>query len=141
MRKNTLFVACAAAALAAGSGTLAQTSPARASKPAAATPADGGGGTTVGEIVVTAEKREANIQDVPEAVSAFTAQDRNIKGIQTVQDLTNFTPGFTYSSALDRPAMRGLSRNTNQYTAIQLSRSTMTTSSPTRPSSSAATTC
>ena len=117
MRKNTLFVACAAAALAAGSGTLAQTSPARASKPAAATPADGGGGTTVGEIVVTAEKREANIQDVPEAVSAFTAQDRNIKGIQTVQDLTNFTPGFTYSSALDRPAMRGLSRNTNQYTA------------------------
>jgi iron complex outermembrane receptor protein len=70
---------------------------------------------TVGEIVVTAEKREANIQDVPEAVTAFTAKDRNIKGIETVQDLTDFTPGFTYSSQLDRPAMRGLAKSTNIY--------------------------
>ncbi len=74
-------------------------------------------GTTVGEIVVTAEKRAANLQDVPEAVSAFTAKERNLKGISTVQDLTNFTPGLTYSSQLDRPAIRGLSRDTNQYTA------------------------
>jgi iron complex outermembrane recepter protein len=113
MRKNTLFVACAAAALAAG-GAWAQTAPA-GSKAAAAPSSDVG--TTVGEIVVTAEKREANLQEVPEAVTAFTAQDRNIKGISTVQDITNFTPGFTYSSALDRPAMRGLARSTNQYTA------------------------
>jgi iron complex outermembrane receptor protein len=71
--------------------------------------------TTVGEIVVTAEKREANIQDVPEAVTAFTAKDRNVKGIQTIQDMTNYTPGFTYSSQLDRPAMRGLAKSTNIY--------------------------
>ena len=30
--------------------------------------------------------------------------------------MTDFTPGFTYSSQLDRPAMRGLSRNNNIYT-------------------------
>jgi iron complex outermembrane receptor protein len=87
---------------------------ASASKPAAAA---GDAGTTIGEIVVTAERREANLQEVPEAVTAFTAQDRNIKGISTVQDITNFTPGLTYSSQLDRPAMRGLARSTNQYTA------------------------
>ena len=34
--------------------------------------------------------KEANLQEVPEAVTAFTAQDRNVKGIETVQDLTNF---------------------------------------------------
>ncbi|HEY1929395.1 MAG TPA: TonB-dependent receptor [Caulobacteraceae bacterium] len=115
MRKNTLFMACAVAALAAGGGSMAQTAKAAASTAAAAP--SSGVGTTVGEIVVTAEKREANLQEVPEAVTAFTAQDRNIKGISTVQDITNFTPGFTYSSALDRPAMRGLARSTNQYTA------------------------
>ena len=70
-----------------------------------------------GEIVVTAEKREANLQEGPEAVTAFTAKDRNIKGITTVQDMTTFTPGLVYSSQLDRPAIRGLARSTNQYTA------------------------
>ena len=105
MRKNTLFAACAAAALLAGGGSLAQT----AQAPTARAPAASDDvGTTIGEIVVTAEKREANLQEVPEAVTAFTAQDRNIKGISTVQDMTNFTPGLTYSSQLDRPAMRGL---------------------------------
>jgi iron complex outermembrane recepter protein len=117
MPKNILFAACAAGALAVASGVWAQAAapaPTRAPHPAAA--ADDTG-TTIGEIVVTAEKREANLQDVPEAVTAFTAQDRNIKGISTVQDITNFTPGLTYSSQLDRPAMRGLARSTNQYTA------------------------
>ena len=82
---------------------------------AAATPA--AADTTIGEIVVTAERREASLQNVPEAVTAFTAKDRNLKGISTVQDITNFTPGLTYSSQLDRPAMRGLARSTNTYTA------------------------
>jgi iron complex outermembrane receptor protein len=110
------MAACAVGALALGGGAWAQTTPAPAARPAA--PArQAEQGTTIGEIVVTAEKREANLQDVPEAVTAFTAQDRNVKGIQTIQDMTDFTPGFTYSSQLDRPAMRGLARNTNIYLA------------------------
>jgi iron complex outermembrane receptor protein len=113
--RHQLLAACATSALTLfAGGALAQTAPAPAARAPAAPSA---GGTTIGEIVVTAERREANLQEVPEAVTAFTAQDRNLKGISTVQDLTNFTPGFTYSSQLDRPAMRGLSRSTNIYLA------------------------
>jgi len=107
MKIHILMATCAASALTlAASGALAQ-----------AAPPPPAGATTLGEIVVTAERREANLQDVPEAVTAFTSHDRDIKGISTVQDMTNYTPGFTYSSQLDRPVMRGLARNTNQYTA------------------------
>src|SRR5215469_8739232 len=109
------MAACAVSALAIAGTSAAQTATSSPSR-APAAPAEAAG-TTIGEIVVTAEKREANLQSVPEAVSAFTAQDRNLKGISTVQDLTNYTPGFTYSSQLDRPAMRGLSRSTNIYLA------------------------
>jgi iron complex outermembrane recepter protein len=112
--KRSLLVTTALAAMA-GAGGLAHAATAETST--ASAPAAAGDSTTVGEIVVTAEKREANLQDVPEQVTAFTGRDRNIKGISTVQDMTNFTPGLTYSSQLDRPAIRGLARSTNQYTA------------------------
>jgi iron complex outermembrane receptor protein len=108
MKKNILLVSTMLSALALSNG-LAH----------AATPTDSttNNATTIGEVVVTAEKRQANLQTVPEAVTAFTSRDRNLKGIQTVQDMTNFTPGLTYSSQLDRPAIRGLSRDTNIYLA------------------------
>ena len=109
MKRHVLLVGCAASALTlAATGVLAQAAAGQNQAQAA---------TTLGEIVVTAERREANLQDVPEAVTAFTAKDRNLKGIQSVQDMTNYTPGFTYSSQLDRPVMRGLARYTNQYSA------------------------
>jgi iron complex outermembrane receptor protein len=118
MTKQHLFGACAASALALGALAMAGSALAQATSPPPPRPAAPSvGGTTIGEIVVTAERREANLQDVPEAVTAFTAQDRNIKGIETVQDMTNFVPGLTYSSQLDRPAMRGLARSTNIYLA------------------------
>ena len=67
------------------------------------------------ELVVTAEKREQSLQDVPVAISAFTSQQRDKVGINTVQDLTNFTPGFVYQSANDRASMRGIGRLTNVH--------------------------
>ena len=73
------------------------------------------GGTTIEELVVTAEKREQSLQDVPVAISAFTSKQRDLVGITTVQDLTNFTPGFTYQSANDRASMRGIGRLTNVH--------------------------
>ena len=87
--------------------------------PKAPTGANGPSGpaTTLPEVVVTAEKRSANIQNVPLAVTAFTSKERALEGINTVQDITNFTPGLTYSSQLDRPAIRGLQRSTNVYLA------------------------
>jgi iron complex outermembrane receptor protein len=113
MGKRSLLVTTAWAAMACGGLAHAAT----ASDAAATTAVGASDATTVGEIVVTAERREANLQAVPESVTAFTAKDRNIKGITTIQDMTNFTPGLTYSSQLDRPAIRGLARSTNQYTA------------------------
>ncbi|HEY1929393.1 MAG TPA: TonB-dependent receptor [Caulobacteraceae bacterium] len=118
MKRQVWLMSGALSVLAMVGGTAcaqAVSAPAAAAAPAA--PAAGEASATVGEIVVTAEKREANIQNVPEAVTAFTAKDRNLKGIETVQDITNFTPGLVYSSQLDRPAIRGLSRDTNLYTA------------------------
>jgi iron complex outermembrane receptor protein len=65
------------------------------------------------EIVVTAQKRSESLQDVPVAVSAFTSETRDLLGISTIQDLTNFTPGLSYSTSLDRASLRGIGRQTN----------------------------
>lgn len=70
---------------------------------------------TIDELVVTAEKREQSLQDVPVAISAFTSKQRDLVGISTVQDLTNFTPGFVYQSQNDRASMRGIGRLTNVH--------------------------
>ncbi|MDZ4370285.1 MAG: TonB-dependent receptor [Phenylobacterium sp.] len=72
-------------------------------------------GTIIEELVVTAEKREQSLQDVPVAISAFTSRQRDLVGISTVQDLTNFTPGFVYQSSNDRSSMRGIGRLTNVH--------------------------
>jgi len=82
---------------------------------AGATPALAQASNTIEELVVTAEKREQSLQDVPVAISAFTSTQRDKVGISTVQDLTNFTPGFVYQSANDRASMRGIGRLTNVH--------------------------
>jgi iron complex outermembrane receptor protein len=72
---------------------------------------------TIEELVVTAEKREQNLQDVPVAVSAFTDQKRELIGINSIQDMTNFTPGLQYNSSTDRISLRGVGRQTNVLSA------------------------
>jgi len=69
--------------------------------------------STLEEIVVTAQKRSENLQEVPVAVSAYTSETRDLIGISSIQDLTNFTPGLSYSTTLDRASLRGIGRNTN----------------------------
>lgn len=65
------------------------------------------------EIIVTARKREESVQDIPIAVSAFTADDIRELGLQSVDDLALYTPGFSFQSGFgrspsqDRPAVRG----------------------------------
>ena len=68
-------------------------------------------GNTVEELVVTAEKREQSLQDVPVAVSAYTSSKRDVVGITGIQDFVNFTPGMNYSGT-DRVSLRGAGRNT-----------------------------
>lgn len=81
-----------------------------AALPALAQTADDGG-AVVEELVVTAEKREQSLQDVPVAVSAFTSESRDVRGITGIQDFVNFTPGMNYSGT-DRVSLRGAGRNT-----------------------------
>lgn len=73
--------------------------------------ADGASG--LADVVVTAEKRSVNLQDVPLAISAYTSNARQLAGINTLQDVANFTPGLSYSAANDRVFIRGIGRQTN----------------------------
>ena len=51
--------------------------------------------TQLEEIVVTAQYREENLQDVPVAVTAFTAEEIVRAGIESTQDFVNLTPNMT----------------------------------------------
>lgn len=50
------------------------------------------------EIVVTAQKREENLQDVPISISAFSADMLDAKGVSDPKDLPLVTPGLTIGS-------------------------------------------
>ncbi|WP_234994857.1 TonB-dependent receptor [Microbulbifer donghaiensis] len=45
------------------------------------------------EVVVTAQKRAENLQDVPIAISAFTGENMKDMGVENLTDLGKFTPG------------------------------------------------
>lgn len=65
------------------------------------------------EIVVTARKREENLQEVPLSIAAFSSEDIKALGISGVYDLQNFTPNFSFDKSFgrrfDRPIIRGQS--------------------------------
>ncbi|MGI9295493.1 MAG: TonB-dependent receptor, partial [Pseudomonadales bacterium] len=50
------------------------------------------------ETVVTAQKREQNLQDVPVAISVITSQAIDDLGINTISDLADHTPGLQINS-------------------------------------------
>ncbi len=62
------------------------------------------------EIIVTAQRREENLQDVPISVSAFTAEQLAQRGTTDLSRLEGQVPGFTFgrSGSDARPAMRGV---------------------------------
>ena len=64
-------------------------------------------------MVVTAEKRDERVETVPVAITAFTAQQREILGIKSIQDMSDFAPGLVYNSIANRPYIRGIGRNTD----------------------------
>ncbi len=78
-------------------------------------PADTGGARDV--IVITANKREETVQDVAVAVTAISAENKQELGIITVTDLTNVTPGLSYTPGNERVTLRGIGRLTNSFGA------------------------
>ena len=80
----------------------------------ASMPASGGATAgAVAEVIVTAQRRAENLERVPVAVTAFTSKERDLIGVDTIQDISNFTPGLEYSTVLDRAYIRGVGRQTN----------------------------
>ncbi|MCB1596554.1 MAG: TonB-dependent receptor [Gammaproteobacteria bacterium] len=71
------------------------------------------------EIVVTARKYEESIQEIPIAVSAFTAQNIEQLNLKSIDDIAKFTPGFSFTSGFgrqpgsDRPSLRGITTVVN----------------------------
>jgi iron complex outermembrane receptor protein len=63
-----------------------------------------------GEIIVTAQRREERLRDVPMAISAFSGEALQSQGINTTKDLTLVTPGLnmTQSSFSPQPTIRGI---------------------------------
>jgi iron complex outermembrane receptor protein len=64
------------------------------------------------EVVVTAQKREQSVQDVPVAVSAYGSARRDLLGVNTVEDFARITPSLSYTNN-DRLSIRGFGRLTN----------------------------
>jgi outer membrane receptor protein involved in Fe transport len=90
MRLNTLVWGSASALVLIA---LAATSPALAQE--AATTDDA---VSVGDIIVTAQKREQRLQDVPVTVTVATKQLLDDAGVDDIKDLQLLTPGLTVTS-------------------------------------------
>src|SRR6266404_3803180 len=62
-------------------------------------------------IIVTAQKREERLQDVPAAVSALTGADLEAMGAESFTDYARSIPGLTFSdrgAGRQIPAIRGI---------------------------------
>lgn len=72
----------------------------------------GGGALEIEEVIITARKREESLQDVPIAVTALSAERIEELRITSPDDISRFTPGFSFTSAFgrvggERPTIRG----------------------------------
>ena len=80
--------------------------------------------TTVSEIVVTAQRRTENVQDVPVSIAVFTPQQLNDFRVERTEDLAAYTPGlYASTSQFGDPvfSLRGVgmnNANTNQNPAV-----------------------
>src|SRR5437870_1780584 len=99
MNSNTALRRASMIVLAAAAGW-AGASAAQAAAPdaAAASPAVG-----LEEVVVTAQRREERLQDVPIAVTAITSLAAEKQGVRTVDDIPTATPALTITRVNQTP--------------------------------------
>jgi iron complex outermembrane receptor protein len=62
---------------------------------------------SLGAVVVTAQKREQKLEDVPVAVTAITSRQLETRGIQDIADLSALAPGLQIEES---PSNRGVSQ-------------------------------
>lgn len=84
-----------------------------------------GASSSANEIVVTAQRREQSLQDVPIAITALTAKTIKDQNIQSVDDYFALTPNVSFQSngSRDRKdlAIRGISNQLNPYADVRQS--------------------
>jgi iron complex outermembrane receptor protein len=68
------------------------------------------------EVVVSAQRRSENIQDVPIAITAQTAEELRRAGVVDIRDLGNVVPGLTFAGqgAIAVPTIRGVQSRLGQ---------------------------
>jgi iron complex outermembrane recepter protein len=68
------------------------------------------------EVIVTAQKREQNVQDIPVSVTAINTQMIEQAGIHTTEDMVRVAPSLTFTGNLDKNvqafSVRGIGTNT-----------------------------
>ena len=78
-----------------------------------ATAQDSSSTITLEEIIVAARKREERLQEVPLSITAITDSELDAKGIASLEDIGDSTPGLDFAQAFGRqdfrPAIRGQS--------------------------------
>jgi len=100
----------------------------------------------LGEIVVTARKREEDVQRTPVAISVVSRDDIERKSIQTLKDIQRITPGLTFQQTPYDPmnsliGIRGQRAADNLQGQDPRSASTSTASTPPPPASRTCQTC
>ena len=75
-----------------------------------------GAGPQREELVITARRREENLNEVPVAIAAFTADDIAKRNIESLVDVAKYTAGFSFENfaggQTPAPIIRGLTQNT-----------------------------
>lgn len=111
LRRCLLLAGIAGGALA----TPAIANEAAADEASAAQPAEAGAerASAGNVIVVTSRRREENLQEVPLAISAYSNEELDAKGIDSLADLAAFTPGLAFqdvNGAYAAPVLRGIAQ-------------------------------
>ena len=60
---------------------------------------DASGGPVLEEVVITAQRREERIQDVPISVTALSQEQMDAQGVRNVDEVARLTPGVTFQRA------------------------------------------
>ena len=89
------------------------------------------------EVIVTATKRETNLQDVPHSITALTNFDIERMGITDIDDLIRALPSVYMQATMagrNQLTMRGISTGSNEYrtdsqVAVYVDEQPMTTNS------------
>ena len=108
--KSARIIAVLMAASALSVPVLANAAPADEPQTAAPAEADQGG---LQDIIVTAQKRSENLQNVPLSVVAVTAEDALIRGVSGTLALTASVPGLVLNNpaSVGNPYLRGVGSN------------------------------